>query len=87
MSSAATIYLGLDVHKDSVTIAVLSSGALAPTRVERLPNDLATTTAILLRRVPIECGTRAQRASRYRNQTRRQQQLPVSRMLKKEAFR
>ncbi|MDQ8165734.1 MAG: IS110 family transposase [Gemmatimonadota bacterium] len=36
-----TIYLGLDVHKDSVTIAVLPAGAVAPTRVERLPNDLA----------------------------------------------
>ena len=42
MSSAATtIYLGLDVHKESVTIAVLPGGAMAPTRVERLPNDLA----------------------------------------------
>ncbi len=41
MSSAATIYLGLDVHKESVTIAVLPGGALAPTRVEKLPNDLA----------------------------------------------
>ncbi|MBA4072157.1 MAG: hypothetical protein C0497_10030 [Gemmatimonas sp.] len=41
MSSAATIYLGLDGHKDSVTIAVLPSGALAPTRVDKLPNDLA----------------------------------------------
>lgn len=41
MSSATTIYLGLDVHKDSVTIAVLPSGALAPTRVEKLPHDLA----------------------------------------------
>jgi hypothetical protein len=38
---AGTIYLGLDVHKDSVTIAVLPSDAIAPTRVERLPNDLA----------------------------------------------
>jgi transposase len=35
------IYLGLDVHKDSITIAVLPEGAPAPTRVERLPNDLA----------------------------------------------
>ncbi|MHB1068390.1 MAG: IS110 family RNA-guided transposase [Gemmatimonadaceae bacterium] len=41
MSSATTIYLGLDVHKESVTIAVLPSGALAPTRVDTLPNDLA----------------------------------------------
>jgi hypothetical protein len=35
------IYLGLDIHKDSLTIAVLPSDAIAPTRVERLPNDLA----------------------------------------------
>ena len=40
MSSTATIYLGLDVHKESVTIAVLPSGAVAPTRVDKLPNDL-----------------------------------------------
>ena len=41
MSSTAIIYLGLDVHKESVTLAVLRGGAMAPTRVERLPNDLA----------------------------------------------
>lgn len=40
-SIVGTIYLGLDVHKDSVTIAVLPSDAIAPTRVERLPNDVA----------------------------------------------
>jgi hypothetical protein len=39
--SGEIIYLGLDVHKDSITIAVLPAGAPAPTRVERLPNDLA----------------------------------------------
>ncbi len=38
---SSVIYLGLDVHKDSVTIAVLPDAAVAPTRVERLPNDLA----------------------------------------------
>jgi transposase len=44
MSHAAPgiIYLGLDVHKDSLTIAVLPRDAKAPTRVERLPNDLRT---------------------------------------------
>jgi transposase len=30
----------MDVHKDSITIAVLPAGAKAPTRLERLPNDL-----------------------------------------------
>ena len=34
------IYLGMDVHKDSITIAVLPIGAKSPTRLERLPNDL-----------------------------------------------
>jgi transposase len=34
------IYLGMDVHKDSITIAVLPAAAKAPTRVDRLPNDL-----------------------------------------------
>ena len=35
------IYLGMDVHKESITIAVLPTTAKVPTRVERLPNDLA----------------------------------------------
>ena len=34
------IYLGMDVHKDSITIAVLPQAAKAPTRLEKLPNDL-----------------------------------------------
>ena len=46
MSSQSTtapsiIYLGMDVHKESITIAVLPSGAKTPTRIERLPNDLS----------------------------------------------
>jgi transposase len=39
--SSSTIYLGLDVHKESITVAVLPEGASAPTRVERLSSDLA----------------------------------------------
>jgi transposase len=35
------IYLGMDVHKESITIAVLPAGAKTPTRLDRLPNDLA----------------------------------------------
>lgn len=34
------IYLGMDVHKDSITIALLPEGAKSPTRLDRLPNDL-----------------------------------------------
>jgi hypothetical protein len=40
-TARSIIYLGLDVHQDSVTIAVLPQGAKSPTRLERLPNDLA----------------------------------------------
>jgi transposase len=38
--SCSIIYLGLDVHKESVTIAVLPAAATTPTRVEKLPCDL-----------------------------------------------
>ena len=41
-AARSIIYLGLDVHKDSITIAVLPQGAKAPSRVDRLPNDLPT---------------------------------------------
>ena len=34
------IYLGMDVHKDSITIAVLPGDAKTPTQLERLANDL-----------------------------------------------
>lgn len=44
-STRPIIYVGLDVHKESITIAVLPQAAAAPTRVERLPND-----AVKLRR-------------------------------------
>ena len=39
--AASIIYLGLDVHKDSVTIAVLPADASAPTTIDRYPNDFA----------------------------------------------
>jgi transposase len=38
-SARSIIYLGMDVHKDSITIAVLPAGAKTATRVDRLPND------------------------------------------------
>lgn len=37
--SASIIYIGLDVHKESVTIAVLPAAARTPTSVDKLPND------------------------------------------------
>jgi transposase len=40
-ATRSIIYLGMDVHKDSITIAVLPAGARTPARVDRLPNDLA----------------------------------------------
>ena len=38
-SAPYTIYLGMDVHKDSITVAVLPAAAVVPTRVERLSAD------------------------------------------------
>lgn len=35
----SSISLGLDVHKDSITLAVLPADAPTPLRVDRLPND------------------------------------------------
>jgi len=42
LSAAAPsiIYVGMDVHKDSITLAILPATAKTPTRLERLPNDL-----------------------------------------------
>jgi len=40
-AAPSTIYLGMDVHKESITIAVLPAGAKLPTRLDRLPNDAA----------------------------------------------
>ena len=40
VAARSIIYLGMDVHKDSITVAVLPATAKAPTRLERLPNDL-----------------------------------------------
>src|SRR5690348_15042850 len=41
MSSAPSIiYLGMDVHKDSITIAVLPMGAKSSTHLDRIPNEL-----------------------------------------------
>ena len=39
-AARSLIYLGMDVHKESITIAVLPQGAKSPTRIDRLPNDL-----------------------------------------------
>lgn len=41
LAARSIIYLGIEVHKDSITIAVLSEGAKAPTHLDRLPNDLS----------------------------------------------
>ena len=40
MSEKTKIYVGMDVHKDSVMVAVLPEAAPEPTVVKRLPNDL-----------------------------------------------
>jgi hypothetical protein len=40
--SDSIIYLGLDGHKASITVAVLPGDAPAPTRVDSPANDLPT---------------------------------------------
>ncbi len=47
--SHSIIYLGMDVHKESITIAVLPADATAPTRVERLSSDLGKLRRFLVR--------------------------------------
>ena len=39
-AARSMIYLGMDVHKDSITIAVLPESAKTPSRLEQLANDL-----------------------------------------------
>ena len=41
-AARSMIYLGMDVHKDSITIAVLPQSAKTPTRLEKLANNLPT---------------------------------------------
>ena len=41
VAARSVIYVGMDVHKESITLAVLPTEAAAPTRVDRLPNDVA----------------------------------------------
>jgi Transposase and inactivated derivatives len=39
-AASSIIYLGMDVHKESITVAVLPGTAKTATRLDRLPNDL-----------------------------------------------
>lgn len=39
MLTSRKMYVGMDVHKDTVTVAVLPEGAPVPTVVKQLPND------------------------------------------------
>jgi transposase len=39
-AARSIIYLGMDVHKESITIALLPEAAKTPSRLDRLPNDL-----------------------------------------------
>ena len=39
-ATRSMIYLGMDVHKDSITLAILPASAKAPPRMERLPHPL-----------------------------------------------
>ena len=39
MKNETTVYVGMDVHKDSVMVSVLPEGAREPTLVKRLSHD------------------------------------------------
>jgi hypothetical protein len=39
----SNIYLGMDVHQRSITLAVPPAGAVAPTAVEQVPNEPSPT--------------------------------------------
>lgn len=52
------LHVGMDVHKDSLTLAVLPADASAPTHVDRLPNDLAKLRRYLARHAPEPATTR-----------------------------
>lgn len=56
-AAPSTIDLGLDVHKDSITIAVVPTGAKRVTRLERLPNDLPKLKRYLERVAPDESNS------------------------------
>ena len=48
--SDSIIYVGMDVHKDSITLAILPDGADGDTaRVERIPNELSRLRRLLAR--------------------------------------
>ena len=40
--SESSIFVGMDVHQDSVTLAVFEGASKKPAIVQRLPNDLRT---------------------------------------------
>ena len=62
-ASRSIIYRGLDVHKDSVTIAVLPADAAAPTRIDTYQNDLPVKPGVQRTHDQYDAG---QRARRYR---------------------
>jgi hypothetical protein len=39
LADPSIIYLGMDVHKDSITLALLPMGAKSPTRLDWMPNE------------------------------------------------
>lgn len=45
--SRRIITVGMDVHQESIPLAVLPDDAPTPTRIDRLPNDLAITPSVL----------------------------------------
>ena len=72
-ASRSIIYRGLDVHKDSVTIAVLPADAAAPTRIDTYQNDLPVKPGVQRTHDQYDAG---QRARRYRAGERTVTRIP-----------
>jgi hypothetical protein len=64
-AARSIIYLGMDVHKDSITIAVLPVRATTPTRVDRLLNELPMLKRYLER--VMSCGVEKRFSARFSN--------------------
>ena len=52
MTEKTKVYVGMDVHKDSVVIAVLRAGVRDPARVERHSHEPRKLRRVLDRRTP-----------------------------------
>jgi hypothetical protein len=56
-TSSSTIYLGLDVHKDTISVAALPIGAAAPTHADRLNLPVVERSLVMVRGATRQANT------------------------------